>query len=66
MLFFYIWINVIFITFIIIIIIIIIIYGFWFVPNHFVSEIVKHLIYICIYSHPQTDLFRSIRTHQCG
>ena len=21
---------------------------------------------ICIYSHPQTDLFRSIRTHQCG
>ena len=19
-----------------------------------------------IYSHPQTDLFRSIRTHQCG
>ena len=23
-------------------------------------------IYIYIYSHPQTDLFRSIRTHQCG
>ena len=22
--------------------------------------------YIYIYSHPQTDLFRSIRTHQCG
>ena len=23
-------------------------------------------IYIYIYCHPQTDLFRSIRTHQCG
>ena len=23
-------------------------------------------IYIYIYNHPQTDLFRSIRTHQCG
>ena len=23
-------------------------------------------IYIYIYSHPQIDLFRSIRTHQCG
>ena len=23
-------------------------------------------IYIYIYSHPQTDLFRSIKTHQCG
>ena len=23
-------------------------------------------VYIYIYSHPQTDLFRSIRTHQCG
>ena len=22
--------------------------------------------YIYIYSHPQTDLFHSIRTHQCG
>ena len=25
-----------------------------------------HLKIIYIYSHPQTDLFRSIRTHQCG
>ena len=24
------------------------------------------LVPIYIYSHPQTDLFRSIRTHQCG
>ena len=26
----------------------------------------KFYILIYIYSHPQTDLFRSIRTHQCG
>ena len=30
-----------------------------------VPEFVQH-IYIYIYSHPQTDLIRSIRTHQCG
>ena len=25
-----------------------------------------NLLNVTIYSHPQTDLFRSIRTHQCG
>ena len=42
--------------------------------NSFENEIIYELftylriihIYTHIYSQPQTDLFRSIRTHQCG
>ena len=30
------------------------------------SDIIYSCIDIYIYSHPQTDLFRSNRTHQCG
>ena len=31
-----------------------------------VGEYIYIYIYIYIYCHPQTNLFRSIRTHQCG
>ena len=42
--------------------------SFWkgslLVVRNFYRQLYFLLIYI--YSHPQTDLFRSIRTHQCG
>ena len=44
--------------------------GLWIkklLKKHCLWSFMKHVcIHIYMYSHPQTDLFRSIRTHQCG